>query len=435
MIVLLIVSLLILIILINKGYQILYFVPLLLQLSEILKIFNAEGPAAPESIMMDYMIIIFSSAICLIVIIKNFKVVNKHSFGILILLLYLSLQILYSSDLWNSFKRLLGFNLPFLLFIGAFIITKDHKNIQLLIKTNIWLVTLFIINVFIATYYKLDIEYEDYGIKFVNLGSVNFFIVYNFVFAIILLPTAYLIEKVTIRKYFILIIYFIGFIILILLLKRTYVYLVIVGLASVLLFQATKRNLRYVITIMIFGIIAFFFSDDYITHAFLTRENVIKRNINEEGRYLELALYPEIISKSKDPINALLFGREFLNSEGKFIYYEKIFGEKNRLFHTDIGVVLYGAGILGLFLFLRVLYLIARKFIYLKNRLNKELIININKNVPSAFLIMYICIIFSLFSDGITVANNRVLPYLVLGSILGIMNNTIKMREFKSLKV
>jgi hypothetical protein len=153
---------------------------------------------------------------------------------------------------------------------------------------------------------------------------------------------------------------------------------------------------------------------------------VITRKLSEEGRIMELTLYPEIISKSPNPENTFIFGKEFLNTEGKFVLYEQIFNEKNRLFHTDLGIILYGAGILGLFLFIRVLFNIMRKFIKLRFKLKKLNHDDYVVKLGAAFISVYICLIASTFSDGITVANNRVLAYMFLGAVLGYMLNEYK---------
>lgn len=414
---------LMLFVLLNQKQRFIFYIPFLLQLSDIIKILVEGGPASPASIIMDFSIIIVSIAICIIIIFNNFSAIKQNTAGVFILLIYLLIMILFSTDIWWSFKRYLNVALAFLIFPAAFILVKDVKDIKRIVKPAIWLIIIYLLNAAVCSYLELSIEGEGfgYGKSFVYLGSVNFYSGYGFVYALILIPLAYYLTKKPHYEYFLIILYFAGLFTLFLILKRTYVYLSVAG-ALIFIFLITKRkNLRFIGPFFIIGLIAYIVLSDYILASINIRQEVLNRGYAEEGRGIELILYPEIVKLSDNPSNFLLFGEELFNSQGKFTLIEKVLNDKDRLLHSDIATILYGAGVIGLLLFIRVNYYLLRKYYLLRSKLKKRSSDELIKKLYATFISIFICLMINTLSDGMIVATNRVLPYMMLGAILGLM--------------
>jgi hypothetical protein len=417
------VTLMLLILLFEKK-RFIFYVPLLLQISDISKIMITGGAESRASILLDYSIIITSISVCLFIILGNVSSIKKYSNGVFILLLYLFVMILFSTDIWWSFKRYMNVALAFLMFPAAFILVKNIDDIKQIIKLAIWLILVFLLNTAISTYLNLGIkEAETYGYRkaFVYLGSVNFFSGYGFVYALILIPLAYYLTNKIHYKYFLILLYFAGLFTLILILKRSYVYLTLAGALIFIFFLTKRKSLRFIGPFFIIGFITYILLSDYILASISVRQEVIRRGYSEEGRGIELILYPEVVKYSPDPTNFMLFGEELFNSKGKFRLIEKVLNDKDRLLHSDVATVLYGAGIIGLLLLIRMYYFFLIKYLRLRRRLKKVSEDEILKKLFSTFVSLFICLFINTLSDGMMVATNRVMPYLMMGAILGLM--------------
>ena len=313
----------IVLILFNQKQKFIFYIPLLLQISDISKILIEGGPSARTSILLDFIIIIVSIAVCLIIILKNITVLRKNTNGIFVLLIYFFVMIMFSTDIWWSFKRYINVVLTFLMFPAAFLIVKNINDIKQILKPAIGLIVIFLLNIVLSTYLKLEVEGEGfgYGKSFVYLGSVNFYSGYGFVYALILIPLAYSFAKRIHNKYFLIILYFVGLFVLILTLKRSYVYLTLAGTLIYMVFISKIKNFRVVGPFLIIGLLAYILLSEYILASINVRQEVLRRGYSEEGRGVELILYPEVVKYSSDPTNFLLFGEELFNSQGKFTLY------------------------------------------------------------------------------------------------------------------
>jgi len=414
-------------ILIKEKKRFIFYTPLLLQIADISKILIEDGPYSRASILLAFSIIIVSLSVCLVIILQNISYIRKYTSGIFVLLLYLLVMIMFSTDIWWSFKRYMNVALAFLMFPAAFIIVKNMDDIKRIIKPAIWLILVFLLNIAICTYLQLEIKTEGfgYGKSFVYLGAVNFYSGFGFVYALILIPLAYYLTKRIQYKYLLIILYFAGLFTLILILKRTYIYLVLLGPLIFMFFITKRRNLKFIGPFFIFGFIAYILLSDYILEAFKIRQDVLGRGYAEEGRGIELILYPQVVKFSSDPTNFMLFGEELFNSQGKFTLIEKALHDKDRLLHSDVATILYGAGVIGLFLFIRMYYFFISKYLGLRNRLKKITRDELLKKMYAAFLSIFICLIANTLSDGMISAPNRVLPYMMMGAILGLMHKKL----------
>lgn len=413
---------LLLFLLLMEKQRFIYWVPFLLQLADISKILITGGPAAPASILMDFTIIIASTGVALLVVLSNIIQLKKYAAGVFILLIYLLIMIFFSTDLWWSFKRYLNVALAFLLFPAAFIVTKGLEDIKRIVKPAICLVIIFLANVAVSTYLKLEIEQEGlgYGRSMVYLGSVNFYSIYGFVYALIIIPLAYYLTRKIYIKYLLIALYFAGLFVLILILKRAYVYLSLAGVLMFILFITKRKSLRFIGPFFIFGFIGYILTSDYILASYAIREDVIRRGYAEEGRGIELILYPEVVKDAKNPTTFMLYGEELFNSQGKFLFIEKMLNDKDRLLHSDIATIIYGAGIIGMFLFIRLYYFILRRFLKIRSRLRTMDSADILNKLYATYLSLFICLAANALSDGILIANNRAIPYLLMGAILGL---------------
>lgn len=142
------------------------------------------------------------------------------------------------------------------------------------------------------------------------------------------------------------------------------------------------------------------------------REKVVELDYFEEGRFIEfIAIYNEIFvhgdisnyfAGHKDSYLARfddnLSTNEYITSE--------------RTLHSDLAIILFSSGLLGLLFYLNIIFSTFKKQLSLSNYLKSD-------SYSSAFWALFIGLCLNLFADSHTVSTARIIPYMLIGFTLG----------------
>jgi len=206
--------------------------------------------------------------------------------------------------------------------------------------------------------------------------------------------------------------------------KRISIVAVIAGYLVYLLMTGNKKkNIRIMVAIGSLMILAYPLYKDKLQKQYEARiDRFDTKFIESEARYIETQNIWEEVFSFKNPIKSL-FGQEIFNSKGK---YSRVVN-KERLIHVDYNLVLHGAGIVGLILFL----LLHLRFIVVFYRL-KNILKNIyyhDCNIESLLGIYISFVVMSLvisFSGGMNSVVFNSVKYVYLGAISSILVTKIK---------
>lgn len=251
----------------------------------------------------------------------------------------------------------------------------------------------------------------------IYIGSLSFYELFPLsYFTFLLLVYFELSEDKSTRKEYIRAVFLgvVTFIIFLLILKRTYIYLPVLGLALYIFMGGRLKKLGTVmlLAIMVFGLLAITGLADFFLFSFMIRFDSIFRNPFEEGRFLEYVTYYEEIIK-RTSLQTILFGTEIFNSFGKFFHvvYVNISDRYSRVLHSDYTNILFGAGMIGLFLY----------FCFLASMTYASIKIKERKGLRLVLIALMVTLIFNGFSDGILDYTNRYYPFLMIGALYGFL--------------
>jgi hypothetical protein len=390
-----------------------------------------EGGYSQDLIRVVFIETLLIILISLIYIFKKGNRIGRVGIVIMFIILFFFALLTRASDVWFSFKRILGIVSYLLLFLAVLLNTSNIHQIKLLIKSALIFIIGFEILVLVSTFLKIGIEQLE-G-QLIRVAGYHFFDMGGFVFTLTLFPIFF--EWYKSKRIAILIIYLIGIVMVILATKRAWFAIISFSFIYYIYNSLVKRGKlqKNTLFLILFISVTTYFSTPYFIELFNARyakrlEYIITNteNIELNGRFMEYTSYPLTIERSDDKFPFLLFGSEIFNSKDKYDSFAFVFGSNNdRIIHADYAAFLYGTGIVGLFLYMLILYLI-----YKKNNTQKLYITrfkNIHQlellSISSSFLI--ISVIFQGFSEGYLNPITRLLPFLFIGSIMGYIQSQL----------
>lgn len=334
-----------LVILIIKKAEFIFYIPLFHVLLDVS--FFYLGPGSTATYYRGGII-----AIYLIFIYRYFKFQFPLKTMLFIFLIYIGVLSFTSREILYSIK---GYSQIFLsmmmLPVGYFLV----NNLAMFNRLNRQFIMIIYVSVFLtAIGYIFDVgkqfNYAEGEQKVGLLGSAG---LYTGSVCIALLPM--LIGSLRRRGFRILtyIAAVILFIFILLNMRRTAIMIPFVGVVAFIL--TTKKKLRYLSYVTAAGLIiisASIFYGDTLKKRFEFRQEAGRFDrdfYKTESRYLEVVQLSKSTIAFKDPL-ASLFGI------GHNIFAEHIEQRKivRRMFHTDFAKLLYGSGVVGLFLYLYI---------------------------------------------------------------------------------
>lgn len=407
------------IILIIKRAAFVYYIPLFNVLLDVS--FFYLGPGSLATYYRGAVISLF-----LIFILGHFRYKFPVKKVLIIFLVFTAILTATSSELYFSIK---GYTQVFfslmMLPVGYMLINTPEK----LSRLNRQLIVVIYVSVFLtAIGYVFNIGKQfNYGEDEQKIGLLGSAGLYTGAMCIALLPL--LINDIK-NKTLRLITYFTAvvlYIFILLNMRRTAIMIPFVGIVAFVM--TTKKKLQYLAYITATAVLILIGSiwyGDTLKSRFEYRKEAGRFETDfykTESRYLEVVNLSRSVFSFSDPL-ASFFGL------GHNIFAEHIRNDKivRRMYHTDFGKLLYGAGIVGLLLYL---YFCVRLFIH-SNILKKEKGAYLNQ--VKAMIFALAVINFALmFNGSLNLVTLKTSIFLYLGALIRIYHRERRQLKMKSI--
>lgn len=345
---------------------------------------------------------------------------TKLNILLFVFLAYLLILIPFSSDVAYSLRTYIKVFVTMMMFpVGYYTIT----NFDLLNKLNksmVALIGFFVLYTLVSTYFDIGLGLylsdEDFSTGFIYGSGL-----YPITYAIILLPIINGLEKNRTKRTLLSLLAIASIIILMISLRRTAVLAIVVAYGLYFLFYKKRSQaVKYGVVTIVFLAITYPVYSPLLMERFEARfyeegQGYSKLQPENQARFIEtIIVYDEIFS-FESVINSL-FGEEVFNSPGHYGNGELASWRK---LHVDFNVILHGAGIVGLFLYL----LLHWKMISFYRRIASK--IPENKTIQTVrvlFLSLWATSLFISLVGGMHVIAFRTIAYLYMGALLGLLH-------------
>ena len=358
---------------------------------------------------------------------QEYRVIYYYVFFLLIL-------VLFSSELVYSLKIYLKAIIPFLFYPISQSIVKNRQHLKRLNKSMLILLLLYLLNLILANYFHLGgMSYENEDT--LDVGNIYKTGLNSMAYILVLMP---LLLKVNYseRKTVIIIYYILGvivFVTMIIFIKRGAILSVLSGyFIFVLLYSKAKKRKIIANTILIVLLlwISYPLYGELFEQRFQARESrFLENSMETEGRYLETFIVIDEVLTLDQPLKAL-FGHELFNSPGN--YYGGRWG--NRQLHNDYANLLNGSGLVGIFLFFYVNYIIQKQFLRARSKINNGTTIHLeyDRLFTSTYYAVFGMYFFMSLSGGIDGIFYSSIRFIYLGAISGIYLNLTTANQVQS---
>lgn len=341
-------------------------------------------------------------------------VVNKYpkdivSGFILFFLIYLFVLAILSSNISKSFYEYIKIVLSMLMYPVGFYYINSKEKLLKLNRVYLFVLIFFILDITFANIFQYGTS--DYLEDSVYFGSARVNITKAMIILIIVSPIAFILEE---KKYlkWVAIVIVIGLLITVVGIKRSVLLSTIASAAIYFLKSPHKARMFRLSLIVIFLLLTFLsfyvdvFYDRYSARG--ERVEITEETFETESRYNEV--FWVIDAWEKGSTKHKFFGTDFLNDR-------EFYGTK-RMLHTDYMIILSGAGLLGLFLWV-VQYLL---LILVKNSYYDKLRnITFYRELNTVFWMLLATQLLMSISGTIYSLNTRALLFLYWGAIIGTM--------------
>ena len=349
--------------------------------------------------------------------------VYKFSLWIYSYLTLLAILILFSSDIFASFKTFLKVGMTFIMLPVSFQIVRDFSLFKRMNLAFILLMVLYLINFFLMNF--LGISFKGYGDD-ITTGNIFSEGLNAMAYALVILPVILIFFQK--RKWWIILLGIIVFVTVLISLKRISILAVFAGyLIFLFSLKKKKKLIKGGAVILTLLIVSFPIYSDTLSDQIENRSTRFQSNsIEKEGRYRETIIVFNQIFSFNDVTYSLL-GKELFNSPGT---YGSASDWNGRQLHSDYNVLLHGSGILGL-----VWYFLVQGVIFMTFRRYKKKIFNLTgyskklDYLNSAFYAVFFLSFIISLSGGINGVIFNILRYSFLGSVLGLYYSILKMEE------
>lgn len=351
--------------------------------------------------------------------VRNVTPVHK---AIYLFLLYLLILSIFSSNRFLSFSMTIKVAIGTLMFAIGYQFFKDYDAYKFLLKYYLFvLIVVFLTFLYSGITGIGNIDYSEDGLLY---GGFGVSIVKTFILILAQGPLFYNILTKKSRKRMIFVLLAITLIFVLVSMKRGGLLALLSVVIVFLIYYKIKLSTIMPITalILVLYLTSFIYKDTLVRN-FESREKRMygfsqaAESFEDEARYNETALVIDALMNNG--IKHAIFGSELFN-EFKFF-------KTNRMLHIDLNVILNGSGILGLFLLLRIYYLIfSRANFYLK-----VFRLDFRRKVAISVIAVIISLQFIAISGSIRAIDYRGLIFLFLGASLGFLENEyIKLKLF-----
>lgn len=307
--------------------------------------------------------------------------------------------------------------LPILLFFVGYSVINSKEKIDKLFKYYLLAMVLFFLNIIIANIFGIgESQYIDdtFYMGGARVGSANELGVY------ILIALAFLLTSNQRKWKWFTILLIAGSTIIILVSMRRGAYLTLGGGMMIFTYLVGLERKKILYYLFLAGVILMalypFYSTPFIEryeHRKISREGSLM-NIETEGRFIELEDVP--VSLSAGGVQKWLTGTHNLNSE---TYWH------GRELHVGYLAILHGSGLIGLGLFMLLIYALFNKGrrVYLRS-INSQY----NKTLLALYFSLIISLLFYLVTSRMHGFSLVAPAFLMMGSIMGTITKNTDIR-------
>jgi hypothetical protein len=343
---------------------------------------------------------------------------DKPNSYILIFLAYLFVLTLLSSDVRFSFlSGYIKWFIPLMMFPVGIYFFKTYNQLITLNKLYVWGAFLVCINLVVAQITGFGIS--AYVEKSFYTGGAGVGITNQL--ALILLTYPFLVRmrsKFSVRaRWLMWLVGFLSLVFVLVAMKRAGIISLLAGTIIYLwLTQSKVRFIRYFFIIILFFYLVFPFFQSILAERYNARMKQME-NIENEARYQEFFF---VIKEFRDGgITQKLFGNEVFNT-GEF--FGKKYFHTNRMIHSDMSSFFYGAGLVGILLYLVIYFLLYREGIHYRKLLKQG---QIDRELFAIYFAILIAV-FLISASGSGTIGERCLVFLYLGAIIGVSKGRVK---------
>jgi hypothetical protein len=342
---------------------------------------------------------------------------NKVTWFVLFYCFFIVIQVLASTDLFNSARVSFKILLTLLMFPFGYYAINNWDRLKILNRSILFAGILFIGNFVISQYYGLGVSDYTKSDDFL-LGSLsdswN-----NIVYILLVTPLIMITEHK--KRIFIGLIMISLFLLMIIGLKRVAILVTLSGFVfyAFSIYKVSIKNLIKSIMVFFVIYIVIAVNFDLIENRIDARGDKMQPDVVEvlsnEGRFLEtIVVWNEVISM-QDPIKVWL-GFEAFNSVGN--YGEGSFGE--RQLHIDYNNIVNTTGLVGLLLYFLIFLLIYQQKQQIKNRMGR--LSGSQKVLLAVFTVLFFGQFLTSFGGQMYAVTFRSIIFLYLGAILGLLS-------------
>jgi len=350
-------------------------------------------------------------AILLIVILVayNRNIINLYIIIKIFLIFIIFLIFVSPTATGNTYKEWVSIFTNLMLFQLGIDYYYKYISVEILLKVSRWMLSFGILIFFIFQFTPFQ-PIQNYGYTDeVIMGSLTGFGVLFIPFNILFILVSVLNKKYKMVKYDIAII-LIGISTLIIITNRTALLATVIGLTVYIILDGRmlKRFFKLILFLPIIFLLLYL-NQDLLLASFEARQQKFEsvQVIENEERYMEyFFLYQERVNSE---ISVLLTGENIFKSKD---YFGSRYFYRPRPLHSDFNELFYGAGVIGLLIYLLVLFVIFVELLGIRKKFNDTYL-----NLSISFIIMIFLI--NISGGGLRFITTVGFAYLVIGSVIG----------------
>jgi O-antigen ligase len=358
----------------------------------------------------------------LIIHFKNYYRRNSLNNIILISLIYYFILGFFSSDVLYSQSVFLKYFIASMMFPLGYYYFRTEEQLRSLLNVLMWVLGIYIFFLIISNIFSLGSSDYLEGSIYFGAGRVN--MTKSMMILVLMSPLSIrFARKKSIKKIYIIIVV-VAIIFILLGVKRSALLGLLIGYFVYYILAPQKT--RVAKGLFVIGVILLIASPLYFNtfaKRFAVRQEEGRFDVSqaeeEEGRVVELINTWN--SFKSGSIAYKLFGAEFFNSMAYF--------KTRRMLHTDYATMLSGSGIVGLFLFLLIYYLIFRRsyIVYKSYKANS----NVN-DIMAVSITLIIAILITGIAGTVTGVGLRSLAFLFWGASFSLLSGSRRVSNGKT---
>ena len=392
---------------------------LLIQVLVAVPLINAIADVTTNYISDEYFTVgAFRAIFCLflIILLSGNLIFKGTTFFIYLFLFYLLFLIPISSNSSHSFNEYLKVAISLLMFpLGYYLLS--NKNLIRRLNTFLLLgVGAIIIQIVISQIFKLGVS--EYLEDSLYLGGGLVQVTYTLALFVILSPIMIPLSRSKNEKYLYLVFILLSIVITLITLRRISIIAIVVGFLVYMFLSKSKLNvLKYGLLTILFVAITYPLYGNLFESRVQARKETLPE-LAKESRILETIFVLKKMNENSASQN--LFGTDLFSSHTTFKNnrdYFFILG-RGRQLHIDYNIILHGAGILGM-----GLYLLVYLNLFIEGLIKRNNFSKFHCEMKAVFWSIYTVSLIMSFSGSLSSIGFRSISFLYMGSILGTLNH------------